>query len=229
MTATEQGEFIKNHVGPALRAAGLNTKIILYDHNTDRIDYPMAILADPVASQYVDGSAFHLYAGNINALTTVHNAFPTKNVYFTEQWVGGPGNFAADFAWHVNTLVIGATRNWSKNVLEWNLAADQNYGPYTDGGCNTCLGALTINGNSVTRNTAYYTVAHAAKFARPGSVRIDTNVPSSLSNVAFKNPDGKKVLIVQNGSTQSQSFDIQYRGKVVTTALSAGAVGTYVW
>ncbi|WP_100334415.1 glycoside hydrolase family 30 protein [Hymenobacter chitinivorans] len=229
MTAAQQADFIKNHVGPALRAAGLNTKIILYDHNLDRTDYPLAILADPVASQYVDGSAFHLYAGSISALTGVHNAYPTKNVYFTEQWVGGPGNFAGDFGWHVNNLIIGATRNWSKNVLEWNLAADQNYGPHTDGGCSTCLGALTINGNSVTRNPAYYTVAHAAKFVRPGSVRIDTNVPSSLSNVAFKNPDGKKVLIVQNGSSQSQSFDIQYRGKVVTSVLSAGAVGTYVW
>ncbi|MCB2409762.1 glycoside hydrolase family 30 protein [Hymenobacter lucidus] len=229
MTAPEQAEFIKTNVGPALRAAGLNTKIILYDHNTDRIDYPISILADPAVSQYVDGSAFHLYAGSINALTTVHNAYPTKNVYFTEQWVGGPGNFAGDFGWHINTLIIGATRNWSKNVLEWNLAADQNYGPYTNGGCNTCLGALTINGNSVSRNTAYYTVAHAAKFVRPGSVRIDTNVPGSLSNVAFKAPNGKKVLIVQNSGSQTQSFDIQYRGKVVSTTLTAGAVGTYVW
>jgi glucosylceramidase len=177
----------------------------------------------------VDGSAFHLYAGNISAMSTVHNAFPTKNVYFTEQWVGGPGNFSADLNWHTNNLIIGATRNWSKNVLEWNLAADQNYGPHTPGGCSTCLGALTITGNSVTRNTAYYTVAHAAKFVRPGSVRIATNVPGNLQNVAFKNPEGKKVLIVLNTGSASQSFDIKYRGKVATTQLGGGSVGTYIW
>ncbi|TGE23632.1 glucosylceramidase [Hymenobacter metallicola] len=229
MTALEQSSFIKNNLGPALRAAGLTTKIILYDHNTDRTDYPLTILADAATAQYVDGSAFHLYAGSINALTTVHNAYPTKGVYFTEQWIGGPGNFAGDFGWHISNLIIGATRNWSKNVLEWNLAADQNYGPHTDGGCSTCLGALTINGNSVIRNTAFYIIAHASKFVRPGSVRIDTNVPSNLTNVAFKNPAGKKVLIVQNTSSQAQTFDIQYRGKAVSTTLSAGAVGTYVW
>jgi glucosylceramidase len=229
MTAGEQGTFIKNNLGPALQAAGLTTKIILYDHNTDRTDYPLALLADPQVSRYVDGSAFHLYAGNINAMSQVHNAFPNKSVYFTEQWVGGPGNFAADFTWHINNLIIGGTRNWSRNVLEWNLAADQNYGPHTNGGCSTCLGALTINGNTVQRNTAYYTVAHASKFVRPGSVRIASTTPGSLTNVAFKAPNGQKVLIVQNTSGTSQAFDIQYRGKAASTTLPAGAVGTYVW
>ena len=229
MTAAEQATFIRDHVGPAFRAAGLTTKIILYDHNLDVPEYPLTILRDPQASQYVDGSAFHLYAGNISAMSGVHNAFPTKNVYFTEQWVGGPGNFAADLSWHTNNLIIGATRNWSRNVLEWNLAADPAYGPHTTGGCSTCLGALTISGNTVTRNTAYYTVAHAAKFVRPGSVRIGSNVPGNLQNVAFKNPDGKKVLVVLNAGNSAQSFDIQYRGQVVTSLLDAGAVGTYVW
>lgn len=229
MTAAQQAELIGSFVGPALKAANLSTRIILYDHNTDRIDYPLAILGNALAYPYVDGSAFHLYAGNIEALSTVHNAYPTKNVYFTEQWVGGPGNFSGDFGWHINNLIIGATRNWSRNVLEWNLAADQNYRPHTDGGCTTCLGALTINGNTITRNVAYYTVAHAAKFVRPGSVRIDTNVPNNLPNVAFKTPGGQKVLLVQNNGSTTQTFDIGYRGKVVTSTLAGGTVGTYVW
>ena len=229
MTSVDQATFIRDHVGPALQAAGLSTKIILYDHNADVTSYPLSILADASVRQYVDGSAFHLYGGSISALTGVHNAYPTKGVYFTEQWIGGPGNFLGDFTWHVNTLIIGGTRNWSKNVLEWNLAADQNYGPHTVGGCSTCLGALTISGNSVTRNTAYYTVAHAAKFVRPGSVRIGTDTPNGLANVGFKAPNGKKVLIVQNTSGATLTFDIQYRGKAVTTSLTSGAVGTYVW
>jgi glucosylceramidase len=229
MTAAEQATFIRDNVGPALRAAGLTTKIILYDHNLDVPEYPLTILRDNQASQYIDGSAFHLYAGNISAMSTVHDAFPSKNVYFTEQWIGGPGSFADDLKWHSSNLIIGATRNWSRNVLEWNLAADQNYGPHTNGGCSTCLGALTISGNAVTRNTAYYTVAHAAKFVRPGSVRIASNVPGNLQNVAFKTPDGKKVVVVLNAGNSAQTFDIQYRGKVITSLLEAGAVGTYVW
>jgi glucosylceramidase len=228
MQADEQADFVKNHLGPAFKAAGLTTKIIVYDHNADKPEYPAAILKDAAAYPYVDGSAFHLYGGNITALTQLHDAYPEKNIYFTEQWVGGPGNFGNDLKWHVGTLIIGATRNWSRNVLEWNLASDPNYGPHTEGGCTTCLGALTI-GSGVIRNVAYYIIGHASKFVRPGAVRIASNITSELDNVAFKTPDGKKVLIVVNSGATSQTFDIQYKGKVVTSTLNSGAVATYIW
>lgn len=229
MTATDQAEFIKKSLGPAFVAANIKTKIIVYDHNADRIDYPLEILNDPEAAKYVDGSAFHLYGGSIDELSKVHEAFPDKHLYFTEQWVGAPGNMAGDLAWHVRTLIIGATRNWCRNVLEWNLAADPANDPHTVGGCDQCLGTITINGNVVTRNPAYYILAHASKFVRPGSVRINSNLPDKLPNVAFKTPEGKKVLIVQNNSETSQKFNLQFKGKTVTTALEKGAVGTYVW
>ncbi|MGV8877401.1 MAG: glycoside hydrolase family 30 protein [Sphingobacteriaceae bacterium] len=228
MTAEEQGNFIKNNLGPAFKAAGIKTKIILYDHNADRPDYPMDILKDPETARYVDGSAFHLYGGSIDALTKVHEAYPNKHIYFTEQWIGGPGNFAGDLSWHVNTLIIGATRNWSRNVLEWNLASDPEYGPHTDGGCTTCLGALTI-APKITRNTAYYIIGHASKFVRPGAERIASNISNNLQNVAFKNVDGKKVLIVLNKGKETQQFNVQFNGKKFTSQLNQGAVATYVW
>ena len=228
MQAVDQAAFIKNNLGPAFAAAGITTKIITYDHNADRPDYPLTILNDAAAKAYVDGSAFHLYGGNISALSDVHNAHPDKHVYFTEQWVGGPGNFAGDLQWHVENLIIGATRNWSRNVLEWNLAADASYQPHTPGGCTSCLGALTI-GSGVTRNVAYYIIAHASKFVRPGSVRIASNNSGSFVTVAFKNPEGKKVLIVLNKGSQTGSFNIKFNGKMVTSSLNAGTVGTYVW
>jgi len=229
MTAADQADFIKKSLGPAFAAANIKTKIIVYDHNADRIDYPLQILNDPEAAKYVDGSAFHLYGGSIDDLSKVHNAFPNKNLYFTEQWVGAPGNLAGDLAWHVRTLIIGGTRNWCRNVLEWNLAADPSNDPHTVGGCDQCLGTITINGNVVTRNPAYYILAHAAKFVRPGSVRIGSNITGNLPNVAFKTPEGKKVLIVLNDNGTAQQFNIGFKNKMVTTTLEKGAVGTFVW
>ncbi|GAA4494039.1 glucosylceramidase [Hymenobacter ginsengisoli] len=233
MQGSEQAAFIKNNVGPAFRAAGLSTKIIIYDHNPDSngLQFVSTVLGDAGASPFVDGSAFHLYGGNIDALTGVHNAFPSKNVYFTELWTQAPGtsSFSGDLAFHVQNLEIGAPRNWSRNVLEWNLASDQNFNPHTPGGCDQCLGAVTINGDAVTRNVAYYSVAHASKFVRPGSVRVATNVPGNLQNVAYKTPNGKRCLVVLNTSTTLQNFNIQYKGKVVSTSLYGGAVATYIW
>ncbi len=229
MLAPDQAKFIKNNLGPAFKAANIDTKIIIYDHNADKPDYPISILNDPEAKKYIDGSAFHLYAGKIEALTEVHNAHPDKNLYFTEQWVGAPGNFPEDLKWHVKTLIIGSIRNWARTVLEWNLAADPNQNPHTPGGCDRCLGAITIDKNTVTRNPAYYIIAHASKFVRPGSVRIYSDLNASLPNVAFKTPAGYKVVVVQNSSESEQEFNIRYKGKTVTATLNAGAVGTYVW
>jgi len=228
MSATEQANFIKNHLGPAFQAASIATKIIVYDHNADRIDYPLTILDDAAARQYIDGSGFHLYGGDISALSTVHQSYPDKNIYFTEQYTSSTGDFAGDLKWHLKNVIIGSMRNWSRNVLEWNLASDPYFSIHTPGGCTTCKGALTII-SGYTRNVSYYIVAHASKFVPPGSVRIASNNAGSLYNVAFKRPDGKKVLIVVNDSNTSQSFNISFNGKRVTTSLDGGAVGTFVW
>ena len=119
-------------------------------------------------------------------------------------------------------------RNWSRIALEWNLANDPSYGPHTDGGCTTCKGALTI-GTTVTKNVAYYIVAHASKFVPAGSVRIASNLTGNLQNVAFTTPDGKKVLIVENDGSTSATFNIRFKQQWVTPTLNAGAVATFVW
>ena len=231
LVAPDEADFIGNNLGPAFAAAGITTKIIIYDHNADRPDYPISILNNPKAAKYIDGSGFHLYGGKIDALTTVHDAFPNKNIYFTEQMVVEHENSPViNITNPVDRLIIGATRNWSRFVLEWNLAADPQYKPYTDrGGCPSCQGAVTIEGDKVTRNIAYYSVAHAAKFVRPGSTRIASDDNEILPNVAFKTPDGKKVLIVANKSNETQTFNITYKGKSAAATLDGGSVATYIW
>jgi glucosylceramidase len=228
MLAEQQLDFIKNHLGPAFQTAQISTKIIIYDHNCDRPDYPISILNDPSVKPYIWGSAFHLYAGDISALSKVHDAHPDKHLYFTEQYTGTDGNFGGDLNWHLKNVIIGSMRNWSKTAFEWNLANDPQFGPHTPGGCTTCKGALTI-GTTVTRNVAYYIIAHASKFVPFGSIRIGSNLLGNIQNVAFQTPAGKKVLIVENSGNTPETFNIQFNGKWASTTLSGGGVATYVW
>ena len=231
MLAPEQADFIEHDLGPAFQEAGIKTKILLYDHNLDHPAYVTSILKDPAAAKYIDGSAWHLYGGKVEAMTQVHDAFPTKNIYFTEQSINDrPGATSMNVAGPVARVIIGVTRNWSRNVLLWNLAADPNAGPHTDnGGCPVCYGALTIDGDNVTRLVGYYVIGHASKFVPPGSVRIDSNDLDRLPNVAFKTPDGKTALIVSNPTDSTQNFAVRDNSKAFTTSVDAGAVGTYVW
>jgi glucosylceramidase len=228
MTAVQEGDFIKNHLGPAFKEAGIATKIIVYDHNCDRPDYPLTILNDPAAKPFVDGSAFHLYGGDISALSEVHKAHPDKHLYFTEQWTGSKEKFDENLKWHVKNVIIGSVRNWGRIALEWNLASDPSFNPHTPGGCTECKGALTI-GHTITRNVSYYIIGHASKFIPPGSVRIGSNNTGSLYSAAFKTPEGKKVLLVVNDGKTNQVFNIRFMNKLVTSAMPAGAVGTYTW
>jgi glucosylceramidase len=256
MSAAEQADFIKNHLGPAFKKAGITTKITLFDHNLDRPDFPLTILNDPDAAKYVDGTGFHSYGGDMSAMTIVHNAYPDKNLYFTEQMVTErPGSTSIEIVSQVKRLIMATMHNWSKNVILWNFAADPLNDPHTnDGGCSMCQGAVTINGDSVTRNLAYYVVAHASKFVTPGSVRIASTQIGDMSvsftndeerrevvrvatiennevlpNVAFRTPEGKIVLIVANDSRNTSSFRVQYNSQSATIRLNPGAVGTYVW
>jgi len=230
MFADEEDTIIRDHLGPAFAKAGIGTKILLYDHNPDVPSYPLSILKDPLAGKYVDGTAFHLYGGEISALTKVHDAFPDKNLYLTEQSVtDDPHERGINVADPVSRVLIDATRNWSKNVLLWNLAADPDDGPHTIGGCPVCRGALTLDENQVTRLVAYYAAAHFTKFVRPGSVRLGSDVLEQLPNVAFRTPDGKIVMVAAIGGNFPKTFNIEYQGKIVTTTLSPGAVGTFIW
>jgi glucosylceramidase len=231
MLAPDQAVFLRDHLGPAFKAAGIQTKILLFDHNCNHPDFPMSILNDPQANSYADGSAFHLYEGAITAMSAVHDAYPNKNLYFTEYMaVEHSDKPTLLIAKHVSGTVIGAIRNWSKNVLLWNLAADSKFEPHTNnGGCPICQGAVSIDGNEVTRNLAYYTIAQFSKFVRPGSVRIDSSSPDTLPNVAFQAPKNKVVLVVANTASSSQTFSVAYRGKFFSASLQGGSVGTFVW
>ncbi|MCM0042663.1 MAG: glucosylceramidase [Algoriphagus sp.] len=229
MSADEQVSFIKNYLGPKFENNNITTKIICYDHNLDNPDYPIQVLSDSKAYKYTNGSAFHLYAGNIGAMSKVHDKFPNKDVYFTEQWVGGPSNFIDDLKWNINNVIIGSMRNWSKTAISWNLASSPNYTPHTSGGCSSCLGGITINGNVFTRNVGYYFIGHASKFVKAGAVRIHSNTTSSINNVAFQNADGTIILIAINNQSVAKSFKVNYNDKVFTYTLNPSSVATFSW
>lgn len=230
MESNEMAKFIAEQLGPKFESASIATKIITYDHNCDRPDYPIDIIKSD-ANKYINGSAFHLYGGDISALSTVKTADPTKEVYFTEQWVGANEDFGGSLMWHFENMFIGATRNWSRNVLEWNLAANSNLQPHTDGGCTECLGALTIDGNTVKRNVAYYTVGHASKFIPMGSHRIKSNNMGDLPNTAFLTPSGKVVtLLMNNTDTQKKiNFKLNTTEDSYIITIPANSIGTMVY
>lgn len=226
MSAAQQAEFVARHLAPALAAAGLDVEIFCHDHNCDTPEYPLAVLA--AARAHFAGSAFHLYAGEPEAMAEVHARFPDKAVIFTEQWVGRADDFGGALMWHGELVLVGALRNWAEIVLEWNLAADPDCKPHTPGGEPNCVGALTLDGDRVERNVACYLIAHAARFVPPGSVRIAAE--GDLPHVAFVTPAGAIAALVVNSGDAPRALSLAVAGAASpAVTLPPKSLATCVW
>jgi glucosylceramidase len=231
MSAGQQINLIKNHVGPLFAAEGIATKLLAYDHNWDNPSYPIEVLNDPDARQYLAGSAFHAYAGNVSAQTTVHNAHPDKAIYFTEITGGDwATNFADNLVWSFQNIIIGNMRNWGQTALFWNLALDQNNNPHLNG-CSNCRGVVTINNTTgdVTFNEEFYTLGHLTKVVQPGAHRISSTANSTLNTVAFVNPDGSRVLVALNPNATAATARIYEAGQHFNFSIPGKSVATFLW
>jgi glucosylceramidase len=249
-----QEEPVIEALGPMLRAAGLHTKILAYDHNwsehpndiastppdekSDINDYPQEILSSP-AARWVSGTAFHCYYGDPSAMSTLHNAFPAKDIYFTEcsgSQSSDPANtFSDTLKWHARNLIIGSPRNWAKTVINWNVALDPSGGPHV-GGCDNCTPIVTVGpDDTVTRNAEYYTLGHLSRFVKPGAVRIastsfgTTGWNGEIMDEAFRDPDGTTVLVAHNENDNPQTFAVLEGGQSFTDTLPGGALATFTW
>lgn len=232
MDPANQVSFLKNDIGPAFQNAGITTGIMIYDHNWDEPDYPIEVLDDNIARDFTIGSAFHGYAGDVSAQTTVHNAHPDKGIWFTEISGGDfSPNFQDNLSFSMKNTLIGNLRNWSKSVLFWNLALDENNGPKNNG-CQDCRGVVTIDSSTgqITKEVEYYVLGHASKFIDPGAQRIFSTDNNTILNVAFKNPDGTLVMIAFNDtSTSSESFSVKVGNRSFNYDLSSKSAVTFKW
>jgi glucosylceramidase len=230
--ANEETTFIQNNLGPAFASHGIKTKILGYDHNWDQPDYPETLLSDSTASAFTAGTAWHCYGGSVDAQTAVHHAFPNKDTWETE-CSGGAWEKTNGFS-NTISLVISVVRNWSKSVVRWGMVLDPYGEPNlgTGSACSTCRSIVSVDQSTgkVTYNGDYYGLGQASKFVAPGAYHIDSSAGSKgIQDVAFKNPDGSKVLVVYNASSSSQAFAVQWNGEHFSYTLSAGAAVTFKW
>jgi glucosylceramidase len=233
LNPADRATLVRDHFGPLFARSGIKTQILEWDHNWDEPDSPLQVLADSGARRYVAGVAWHCYGGDVAAQSVVHDKYPEKDVYFTEcsggEWAP---RFADNLVWNVRTLIIGATRNWARGVLMWNLALDEKHGPHS-GGCADCRGVVTIKSTdgSVVRNEEYYAFAHASRFVRAGALRIaSTSGVEGIESVAFRNADdGSVALIVVNTHAQEKAFAVRVAGRMFAYTLPRGAVATFRW
>ncbi|MFJ6198061.1 ricin-type beta-trefoil lectin domain protein [Micromonospora sp. NPDC092111] len=226
-------ELTKNFVYPAFRAAGITTKVLVHDWNYG--DYgtigagllgDAAVRTDPLFG----GIAWHGYFGDPSVGSQVQGQYPAVPQFSTEHsggtWVGNQHN--EDMA-----DIVNYARNWSRSVVKWSLAVNQNGGPH-NGGCGTCTGLITVQeggarAGQVDYTVEYYTTGHLTKFVRTGASRIASTANGTVSNVAWRNPDGGKALLAHNGGGSAQSVKVVWGNQSFTYSLPARTTATFTW
>lgn len=247
MTWQEQRDFIKSALGPKIEAAGLNTKIYVFDHNYnydsnkaenhDQGQYPLKIYEDETAAKYVAGAAYHNYGGNKEELNNIHNSRPDKELVFTETSIGtwnDGRNLETRLIDDMREVALGTVNNWCKGVIVWNLMLDTDRGPNRDGGCQTCYGAVDIdpsNFTSITRNSHYYIVGHMSAVVKPGAVRIGTSgfSESGFYYSAFENTDGTYAVVLLNSTSGNKVVTLDDGSNHFAYEVPAKSVVSYRW
>lgn len=238
----EARDFIKTALGPKFEKAGLKTKIYVFDHNynydnlPDQQGYPTKIYADPEASKYITGAAYHNYGGNASEMTRVHDANPDKELIFTE-WTAGtwswPGVGMNAITSDARALIFDVVNNWGRGAVVWNLMLDSDRGPFRPKGCSTGNGAIDISKHdysTLTYNSFYYVMCIAATAVSENARYITAN--GNINGVeysAFRNNDGGYGLVVSNTSNIERNVRVTDGTHRFTITLPARSLASYRW
>lgn len=212
-TGEEERDFVKYFLGPTIEKSKVpKTKIFIWDHNRDLIvKRAKAVLEDPVANAYTYGIAFHWYVSEaFENLHQVHKLFPDKALLFTEGTIeGGVSLHAFESGERYARNMIGDFSHYCTGYIDWNLTLDEHGGPNHVG--NYCDAPIICDTekNIIHKNYSYDAIGHFSKHIERGALRIGSSSNhDGIKHVAFENPNGKKVLVVQNETEEDCALQV---------------------
>lgn len=239
----EQRDFIKTALGPKFEAAGIKTLIYTFDHNynydniASQKSYPLRIYEDTEADKYIAGAAYHDYGGSRSELVNIHNKRPDKELIFTETSIGTWNNgqdLNSRLLGDMENVALGTVNSWCKAVIVWNLMLDSSRGPWREGGCKTCYGAVDISVpgfKTVTRNSHYYIIGHLSSVVKPGATRIGTTgyMGENIIYSAFENTDGTYAFVLMNKNSDNKKITVSDGKNHFSYEVPAKSISSYKW
>ncbi|MCE9616161.1 MAG: glycosyl hydrolase [Lentisphaerae bacterium] len=224
-TGAQLRDFIRDYLGPALRRSGLPTEIWLGTLNTaDYNGFVHAVLSDPRANRYIAGVGFQ-WDGK-GAIQRTHQAWPDKRLMQTENECGD-GQNTWDYAHYVFELLHHYITNGANAYVYWNMVLPAG-GRSTWGWLQNAMLSVDLERGRLAYNPEFFVMKHFAHFVKPGGTVLGVAGPWSGNAVAFRNPDGRRVCVIQNPSSEPQGLNVDVGGGLVALSLLPRSIQTLV-
>jgi glucosylceramidase len=232
-SAEDERDFVRDHLGPALRDAGLGgVKIVIWDHNRDQmVERARVVYADAQAAAFVWGTGFHWYGPeDFDHVQQVHDEWPDKQLLFTEGCQeGGPHLGAWEVGERYARNVIHDLNRWTVGWIDWNLLLDERGGPNHVGNfCSAPVLADTARGELM-HQSAYWVLGHFARFIRPGAQRLRIEAAPEVQATAFAGLDGSTTVVACNPNEHAQRIALAVDGRAGSIELPPRAIATALW
>jgi glucosylceramidase len=214
-TPTPQGRWVANNLGPLLKKAFPDVKIISCEDQCPvfSIWFDIMYNAYPASKDYIYGHGVHWYWNwvmNSKYLVESHKKYPDKVILATEAVNGAMpwmfnGPILGDWKRAENYIldIFQNLNNYVSAWIEWNMILDQIGGPNYLGKGSYVDSPIIINDTSRTefyKQPMFYAIGHFSRFILPNSVRI--GISSEWSNklfaTAFLRPDNLTTLVTYN-------------------------------
>ena len=230
----EEADFVVNYLYPTLRDNNINTKILIWDHNKERL-LTRALKEFEVDGLYekIDGVAYHYYTGeHFENLRIFSEKFSDKLLIHTEGCVGYSEPIGDPKIWDGEIYahdIIGDLNAGSNGYIDWNMILDYNGGPnHKNNFCSSPL-MLEKDGSNYLKNVSYTYISHFSRFIKPGAKRIGlSRYTDDIEVTAFKNTDNSIAIVVLNKKDWNIQYNICIEDKFINDNINPHSIYTYV-
>ena len=216
-TPKEEASFIENYLLPNFKFYNIPSKILVWDHNKERIVYRInAMYKNKTIGDLIDGVAYHYYSGDhFNNLKILKDLCPELLLIHTEGCTGyakpNKKNDVTQAEIYAHDI-IGDFNHGTNAYIDWNLVLDSEGGPnHMHNYCNAPI-MLNKSGKKYSKRMPYYYIGHFSKYIQYQAHNIAySSYTDKIEVSAFKNPDHSIVVILLNRNDIDLNFKINIK------------------
>ena len=232
--AKHEADFAINYLYPTLQKNNIDTKILIWDHNKDKL---FARAKEEISTEggdeAISGVAFHYYCGDhFENIQILRDMYPDK-LLISSECCTGYSNFKPEDEIPNAELyaheIIGDLNSGANGFIDWNIMLDHEGGPnHKKNFCNSPV-MLNSDSSDYIKNLSFYYIGHLSKYIQVGAKKIAySKYTDKLELTAFKNPDDTVSVVIMNKFDWNIDYNLCVEGNLIHDTIEGHSIVSLV-